>query len=665
MSADYPHLFTPLKVGRVFLRNRVYVPAHQPGLAEGSLISDRYIAYQRLRARSGAAMQITGRTNITIANKMSSSSALLANVDDRSIPGFQRLAEAVHTEGGRMLSQLGHSGPALYPGSNTQPVLGPSRYFSSMYLQASKSMSKSEIERMILAFVKAAERCQRGDLDGIEISMTSGQLLAAFLSPLTNKRDDEWGGSLENRLRFPLAIAREIRVAVGRDFIVGARITADELVEGGIDQAQAAHIAKALAESGDIDYLSVLAGTNTDRHARVDHWPPTPAPHGLFRHLAAGVKKAVGDFPVACVVRITDVRMAEEIIANGEADLVGMVRAHIADPMLIHKARSGQPEKIRPCVGLNVCVNNIMVGRTIQCPANPELGREDIWSNEITPDGDRRRVVVVGGGPAGLEAARILGLRGHDVTLFEARPTLGGQMYRWSSGASRKEVRKLLDWWARALRDSGVDVRLGHKASADDVLSCEPDYAIVATGAVPMPLDIHLGTGVAELGVFEVFDGAASGDCALVVDAVGRIDAGLVAEKLRESFARVIVATQCYSFGEGEGVTTIYTMLRRLARLGVEVIERAYVREINDREARLTGVFGESRALITDVDTVVPVLGRISVDDLSSTLQSHGVLTEVIGDALNPRRAHEATLEGAAAGRNVWASVRDQTVFAL
>ena len=362
MSGDYPSLFAPLKVGRVFLRNRLYVPAHQPGLAEGSLVSDRYIAYQRLRARSGAAMQITGRTNVTVANKMSSSSALLANVDDRSIPGFQRLAEAVHAEGGRILSQLGHSGPALYPGSNTQPVLGPSRYLSRCDLQASKPMSKSEIERMTRAFVTAAERCRRGDLDGIEISMTSGQLLAAFLSPLTNQREDEWGGSLENRLRFPLGIARAIRVAVGPEFIVGARITGDELVDGGIDKAQATQIAKALAESGDIDYLSVLAGTNTDRHARVNHWPPTPAPHGLFRHLAAAVKKAVGDFPVACVGRITDVRMAEEIVANGEADLVGMVRAHIADPMLIQKARSGQPERICPCVGLNVCVNNIMVG---------------------------------------------------------------------------------------------------------------------------------------------------------------------------------------------------------------------------------------------------------------------------------------------------------------
>ncbi len=238
-------------------------------------------------------------------------------------------------------------------------------------------------------------------------------------------------------------------------------------------------------------------------------------------------------------------------------------------------------------------------------------------------------------------------------------------MYRWSGTASREEARKLLDWWARALRDAGVDVRLGHKASVDDVLSCEPDYAVVATGAVPMPLDIDPGTGVAEIGVFEALDGAAAGDCALVVDAAGRIDAGLVAEKLRDSFARVIIATRCFSFGEGEGVTTIYTMLRRLARLDVEVIERAYVREITDRKVRLTGVFGESRAPITGVDTVVPVLGRISVDDLSSTLQSHGVLTEVIGDALNPRRAHEATLEGAAAGRNVWASVRDQTVFAL
>ena len=665
MAGDYPNLFTPLKVGHVLLRNRLYVPAHQPGLAEDSLVSDRYIAYQRLRARSGAAMQITGRTNITVANKMSSSGALLANVDDRSIPGFQRLANAVHAEGGRILSQLGHSGPALYPGSNTQPVLGPSRYLSSMYLQASKPMSNSEIERMIFAFVKAAERCQRGDLDGIEISMTSGQLLAAFLSPLTNLREDEWGGSLENRLRFPLAIARGIRVAVGQEFIVGARITGDELVEGGLDQAQAAQIGKALAESGDIDYLSVLAGTNTDRHARVDHWPPTPAPHGLFRHLAATVKEAVGDFPVACVGRITDVRMAEEIIANGEADLVGMVRAHIADPMLIKKARSGQPETIRPCVGLNVCVNNIMVGRAIQCPANPELGREDIWPNEIIPDRNHRRVVIVGGGPAGLEAARILGLRGHEVSLFEAQPTLGGQMYRWSAGASRKEARELLDWWARALKEAAVDVHLGHKASADDVLSCGPDYAIVATGAIPMPLDIDPGTGVAEVGPFEALDGAAAGDCALVVDAVGRIDAGLVAEKLRESFARVTIATQCFAFGEGEGVTTIYTMLRRLAWLGVEVIERAHVCEINDREVRLTGVFGERRAPIAGVDTVVPVLGRVSVDDLSSTLLSHGVLTEVIGDALNPRRAHEAVLEGAAAGRNVWTNVRDKTVFAL
>src|SRR5919108_165630 len=307
-DALFPHLFQPLKIGAIEVRNRILSSAHQTGLAEDGVPGERYVAYQRERARGGG-------------------------------------------------------------------------------------------------------------LDGVELLFAFGLLVAAFMSPYANHRTDRWGGSLENRLRFPLAVLDAVRARAGRDFVVGLRIPGDELVPGGLDRAHMLEIAQRFDATGQIDYLNVIAGNNLERFARIRHWPPTPAPHGLFAELAAGIKRVV-TVPVFCVGRVTDPAMAEEIVARGDADMVGMTRAQIADPHLVRKARAGRLDEIRPCVGANVCVNRNLQGLSIRCIHNPDIGHEAEWA-AIAPAAMAKHVAVIGGGPAELEAARVAAARGHRVTLLE------------------------------------------------------------------------------------------------------------------------------------------------------------------------------------------------------------------------------------------------------
>jgi 2,4-dienoyl-CoA reductase-like NADH-dependent reductase (Old Yellow Enzyme family) len=421
-TASLEHVSRPLALRGKRLRARVYLPAHQPGLADGGLPGERYVDYHRQRARAGLGMQITGATPVQWS-EVWAHGLTLVNVDDRIIPGYRALARAVHEEGGLMLAQLAHVGAMETAGD---AIVSASWERSEITQQISREASPDELAGIVALFRAAARRCREGDLDGIEVTMAHGMLLASFLSPLMNRRTDRYGGDIEGRTLFPREVLAAVRETMGEDAIIGIRIPGDELVPGGIEAAEAAAIAARLAATGLVDYVSVTAGNNTRKLARVDHWPPTPAPFGAFRHLSRAVRQAVGAIPVATVGRVTTLALAEEILAAGDADLVGMVRAHIADPRLLPKARAGEGRTTRPCVGANVCINALLDHKTLTCMVNPELGRPA--STIDRPIGAARSAVVVGAGPAGLEAARRLALRGFATTLLEASDAVGGQM---------------------------------------------------------------------------------------------------------------------------------------------------------------------------------------------------------------------------------------------
>lgn len=626
----------PLVVGTQTLRGRVYLPAHQPGLAEDGRPGERYIAYHRARARSGVAMQVTGATPILPSSEWND--ICLWNIDESIVPGYQRLAAAVHEEGGRILAQLAHPGPTETEGPE---VIGPSWDFSEVARQVAVPASTAQLEEIIELYAAAADRCRRGELDGVEISLAHGLLLASFMSPLTNHRDDDFGGSFDRRLTLSVRVIDAVRQALSPDMILGIRLGADDLVEGGLRPQEAAAMAHALEDK--VDYISVMVGNNNRLEARVRHWPPTPAEHGLFRDVARVVKEAVS-VPVCAVGRVTTLDLANDILAAGDADMVGMVRAQIADPDLLAKSRAGHPEDVRPCVGVNVCVNGLLEGRPLTCFVNPDVGHEQ----DEPVDARGRSALVIGGGPAGMEAARRLAEAGCAVTLAEASDHLGGQVAAWSLAPSRAEVVDYIDWQRRMMERLGVEVLLGHAVDADWVRGRSADLTVVATGSRPAPLDVPTDGSVRVLDPLEVLHSGVDGDV-VIYDAVGDLDGALLAERCATSgVGRVTLVTSRLHVGEGDGISTLFPMIRRLAAIGVDVIERARPARIAQGLVVLEGVFGEDRPSVA-AQTIVPWCGGVPVNGLAEDLRSQDSSLVVVGDAVRPRRVVDALGEAKAA----------------
>lgn len=624
----------PITIGPCELRGRVYLPAHQPGLAEDGKPGERYIAYHRQRARSGSAMQVTGATPIAPSSEWSD--ICLWNVDESIVPGYQRLGAAVRAEGGRMLAQLAHPGPTETEGPG---VIGPSRDFSEVSRQVVVPASPSQLAEIVDQYAAAADRCRRGELDGVEISMAHGLLLAAFISPLTNHRDDEFGGDFERRLAFPLQVLDAVRDAIGPELILGIRLGVDDLVDGGLRPAAAAKVAQAMQSR--VDYISVMVGNNNRLEARVRHWPPTPAKPGLFREAARTIKQAV-DVPVCAVGRITTVALANDLLVSGDADMVGMVRAQIADPDLLTKTKMGRVGDIRPCVGANVCVNELLAARTLACLVNPDAGSP----HEVVEPSESRgsTAVVVGAGPGGLEAARRLGYAGYRVTLFEQAGEVGGQMAAWSKAPSRREFRKYLEWQLRQLANFDVDVRLNTVATAEAIAQLAPDVTVAATGATEVRFDCpESDQSVAVVETFDALNDGIQGHV-VVFDEIGELDGAFIAERVAETGAQVTLATSRLHVGEGEGINTLFPMLRTLAEAGVTLIERVRPVRICQGQVQLDGVFGEKSHTLR-ADAIVPWLGGTPATVLIDELRTMGIEPIVFGDALRPRRALQATQE--------------------
>ncbi|MBO0663971.1 NAD(P)-binding protein [Jiella sp. MQZ9-1] len=637
----YPLASAPIALRNQQLRSRVYLPAHQPGLAEDGLPGERYIDYHRQRARAGLGMQITGATPV-LWSEVWADGLTLVNVDDRIIPGYRNLAKAVHDEGGLMLAQLAHVGAMETTGD---AIVSASWERSELTFQMSREATADELETIAGLYEAAAARCREGHLDGVEVTMAHGMLLASFLSPAMNRRTDEFGGDLEGRTLFPRRILAGVRTAMGPDAIIGIRLPGDEMVEDGIDAAEAARIAKRLADTGQVDYVSVTAGNNTRTLARIDHWAPTPAPYGSFRHLARAVKDAV-DIPVATVGRVTTLALAEEILVSGDADLVGMVRANIADPRLLSKGFEGSRAATRPCVGANVCINSLLDHKSLTCMVNPELGRRP---DEIDrPIGAARSALVVGGGPAGLEAARRLSLRGFEVKLMEARNQLGGQLEQWSKTPSRMEFRKMIGWWEDELDRLDVDVVTGVEASMERVLSLDPAVVFLATGSTPLSDEKAAG----RVASYAPYDAPLEGGHVLVRDEIGRLAAMLTAERLSTGWKKVTLVTSTLHPGQGEGITTAFSLLREMGRRGIEIIDRARLVRMEDRRAVLEGVFDEVRKPVENVDAIVSLLGARSHTPLFSELKAARLDVRTIGDARLPRDVTAAVRDAA---ETVWA----------
>jgi 2,4-dienoyl-CoA reductase-like NADH-dependent reductase (Old Yellow Enzyme family) len=478
-SATDP-LLKPLSIRHLHLRNRVMSTSHASGLDEDGLPKERYQRYHEEKAKGGLALTMFGGSSM-VSRDSSWGGGQIDLATDEIIPYLQEFSTRIHRHGAAIGCQISHLGRRADAFStNWLPTIGPSRIRETRHRNIPREMDRSDIDRVVREYAEAAWRCKEGGLDNIE-TVTGGHLIGQFFSPRTNLRTDEFGGSIENRARFALMVHEAIRRRVGENLLVGIRFVVDEGTDEGIDFEECVQLARLLESAGHIDYFNGIYGRmDTDLALAEHNMPGMAQPIAPFLSLVGRFKRETR-LPVFHAARIPDLTTARYAIAEGLLDMVGMTRAHMADPQLVNKLARGEEERVRPCVGASYCMY-----KRVACMHNPASGREQYLPQVIERAAvPGRRVVVVGGGPGGLEAARVAAERGHSVVLFEAASKLGGQMLIAVRATWRRDLIAIIDWRVAELERLGVDIRLNAYAGAGDVLAERPDVVIVATGGVP------------------------------------------------------------------------------------------------------------------------------------------------------------------------------------
>ncbi len=605
----FPLLGSPLRIGPHTARNRVVFGAHftrftEPNAVAGEpgLYGARLGRYLGERAAGGTAVVIAGQAAVhpTTAYQMPNNAAAWR---PEAVAGFEAVTAPVHEHGALAFIQLSHNGGVNDGSWSKLPVWAPSAVAN--YNEPPKPLDKPEIRELVDHFARSAANAAAGGFDGIEVHAAHGYLIHEFLSPTSNLRTDEYGGSLDNRMRFAVEVLSEVRDRVGDGVAVGVRLVGDEehWDGSGLGPEAVAEIAARFAELGLVDFLNVSVGTSGIGMVR-----PMYVPHAFAAATTGTIKAAVPDLPVFAVHRILTPGEAEAILAEGQADAVTVVRALIADPEWTNKALVGDEERIRPCTGCNQgCYGNLTASLPVTCSTNPVVGREAELGGPLPPAVERRRVVVVGGGPAGLEAAWVAAARGHDVTLLERGDRLGGKIPSAASLPGRDEMIGFVDWRIAECARQGVDVRLGVEADVDTVLGLHPDAVVVATGGDatvdakskwhPFPIpgaegDWVLDHEAALARADEIVSPAPgrSGPARVVlVDAVGFIDGIAIAERLRDGGAEVTVVMPLAQPMLADAETMVKA-LGRAARKGVRWRPNTVAGFAADRSAGDRGV---------------------------------------------------------------------------
>ena len=645
----YPTLFSPLERGRLRLRNRTVFPGHQTLYSRDGAISDRLRRYYVERARGGVgAVVVEGGAVHPTTLKFPD---YLRFYDPEVMPSVARLVEELAEHDTRTFVQLAHSGSRMGTMDSRLPLWAPSDVRSANAVEIPHAMTHGDIRELLDGYRRSAGLVVDAGADGVEVHAAHEYLLGEFLSPHNNRREDEYGGSLENRARLLLEVIEAVRATVGDDVVVGVRMNGHDHRPDGNDNAAYVEVARMLDATGAVDYVSVTAGTSADNS---DIVPPMAVPRGVNVPDASAITAAVEHAAVFVVGRITTPQEAEEVLAAGHADVVAMARALIADPEALAKARDGHADRIRPCVGVNDgCYGRLTAVRPISCVVNPAVGREDeLGSGTTTPAGTARRIAVIGGGPAGLEAARVAAERGHRVTLHEAAEQLGGQLQLASAAPSRGDLARLVRFLAREVERLGVDVRLGSRVA--DLAALEADVVVAATGSVARPLDVPVADGAIVLTVAEAV-AAAAGDVAgrdvVVVDDVGHMPAYVPAELLAAAGAGVTVVSSSPMVGRALEETTRARTIRRLRELGVQLSTGTAVDAVAADAVEVHDVLHRTpRRLPADI-VVAAVPNRVPAPEEWLAVGDREV--HVIGDALAPRTALEAVREGQLLGRRL------------
>lgn len=664
-------LLQPFQLKHLTLRNRILSTAHAPSFQEGGHPRQRYRLYHEEKARGGIGLTIIGGSTNIAPDSPSVFGQLYAG-DDSIIPWFKELTDGVRAHGAGVMCQITHMGRrTAWDDGHWLPVLGPSGIRERAHRSFPKVMENEDINRVIANFVDASLRCRAGGFDGIEL-LSHSHLLGQFLSPLVNHRSDDYGGSLDNRLRLSLQVVEAVREAVGPDFIVGMRVTGDELTRGGLEADECVEIAQKLAATGAVDFLNILAGAPYDDLGLAGWVAPMGMPAAPHLNIAGAIRKAV-DIPILHAGGVADIATARYAVAEGHVDLIGMTRAHMADPHLVSKLVSGKEERIRPCVGLGYCVDRVNQGKAAVCGHNAATGREATLPHLIKQASTKRKIVIVGGGPGGLEAARICAERGHDVVLFEASDRLGGQLNLAAKGMTRRQIWSVADWLISEVTHLGVEIRLNTYAESDDVTAENPDAVILATGGWPDPLDIPGQNLITSS--WDVLGGEmrVTGEV-LLFDEVGDHAAAVCADVMARAGCTVTWVTPDRAVLHDLGPTNSAVVLRDLSKQNVSF---SCFQDLVSVEADGNRKLVKLRNVLTDdivvqvVDHVVVEHGTTPLDELYYELKAGarnlGQLdhSAMISGAppfvdMNPAGQYDlARLGDAVTGRNIHAAVYD------
>lgn len=639
-------LFSPLSIAGIEAKNRVIRAATSTNLAEDNRVGERLLAHYREVARGGVGTVVTEAMRFHPSTVTSPNSVAL--IDDGAIPGIEKLAEVVHEADALIIGQINHSGRQHTDTKIPGGLVGPSSIACPRSGGVPHELTLPEIQAFLEHARTASRLLAAGGFDGIEVHCAQGHLLQQFLSPFSNWRDDRYGGSAEARMRFPREMVETVRSNFGG--IVGLRLGIEEFTEGGLTIEMAIEFASALVDAGLIDYLSLSQGNfNTiDTHLPDRHYPNMP-----FAELQAGVKRALPDIPVVACTRIFDPIEANSLVEKGMADAVALSRALIVDPEWPAKAERGDLEDIRYCIACNECWDGLHGGaKTISCVQNPMAGRES--THTISAAGRKRRVLVIGGGPAGMEAALVSAERGHEVTLLEREVALGGKVVIGSGFGDHSMLANVARYLDRRVRASAVDVRTGHAASKAFLEEMQPEVVVVATGATPLAGELAGDGTVANVHGLPEFSNSMAGSKVIIVDEDGYYWAAQVAEEASSRGAEVIVVTRFFEpFRELPMVSRI-AALRRLDSEGAQFLPLHAVVSARDGGIAVRHFESERMEVIENVSQVVWVGPQISNTGPVEMARAAGVPEiHVIGDAYAPRRIKNAIYEGFDVGQAI------------